>query len=1329
MRAVRILAIAPLALLAVLGLALAGLQTPPGKRLLASALSDGQVRIGTIEGFVPTDLAVSHIEVSDRDGPWLRVEGARLAWSFGSLFGGRLRVETLAATRVALLRLPGEEPAAAAASDDGPLRLPFDVDLRALRIDDLHLAAALGGEESNWKVGGHGTLARDLGEMAVRLGADRFDGPAGRLAADIRLERSPRRIAADVTLEEDRGGMVAVLLQQPDLPRISLHLRAHGDEREGDAELSMKTGEQAMASGTARWTAEGADLRLQASLETGPVTAARQGVSWRALRLSAEGRLADAIRLQGKVDGFALAALDPRLPQPGDVALEAAIAVRDGDVTVRSFDIATALVRATGEGSYATAAGKAELRASVDVPSLAPLSALAGRELKGGLQARVTATYGKGAVALRWDGALAGFGSAGVPDDLVATVNLAGTAELAADGAWTLREVRLANDTGTLTVSGRGRARAGTLDLGLDLPRLAALPAAVEGRASAVASVVFGGGDPRLTLRVEAYDLAWQGIAAGRFALDTGIALDARGAVSGTVKADGVVEGRPLTLAGRFAHDPATGLSVPALQGRWAGAVLDIADLAVGAARTTGRARLDIAGLEEIDGFAEAGLRGRLQAEVTADPGAPAGRLDIKVTGGDLAAGGLSARTLDLSGHVDDPAGIAATDLSLVATGLGNAGGLASLRATARGDRTAIEVAAEASGAGLAGDLAAKVEPADGQIRIALSKFAGRWRDIPVGLAAPARIVVAGRRIVVDPTALRAGGGRVTLRGALDPVASDMTVELAGLPLATIETLAPGTGLEGTLQARLRATGPMAAPRIEATYSATGLRLRRPEAALLPSLSLQGTGTLAGRQASLDARLAAGADSSLSLKGTARLPGGAEPLRSEIAVGGAIDLAPFAPLLGNDIRGIAGRLRPAITVSVDGSRIGGTGTIDLEGGNVALPESGLRLSNGEGRFVLQDDTLRIERLGFRAGTGSVTVGGTLRLDATQGPAPAIVPALEVGAQRALLVSRPDLTALVSARIRVTGATTSAIEVAGDVTIDRAEITIGGGQSAAFPTVEVREINRPGSPPQGVTPPAPAKPSGRAPPPPGATPVRLALDVRAPQAVFVRGRGLDAEMGGEIAVSGSPFAPTAIGGLTVRRGAFTLGGRRLSFSKGVVTLDNLDAIDPRLDFLATTSVGSATIGVAITGTARAPSLAVTSSPAMPPDEAMALLIFGKPASQLGGSELLQVASAVAELTGRSPGDSVLGHLRKGLGLDRLSVGSSSGAAGGPAGAGSVSLEAGRYVAPGVYVGARQGAAGNSSRGVVQIEVLDNLKLEGDIGADSRGRVGAKMEWDY
>jgi translocation and assembly module TamB len=372
--------------------------------------------------------------------------------------------------------------------------------------------------------------------------------------------------------------------------------------------------------------------------------------------------------------------------------------------------------------------------------------------------------------------------------------------------------------------------------------------------------------------------------------------------------------------------------------------------------------------------------------------------------------------------------------------------------------------------------------------------------------------------------------------------------------------------------------------------------------------------------------------------------------------------------------------------------------------------------------VRQGETRQVQRLAFQTGgNGGVTVSGSLRLDGSSG----LGLDLAVASRRALLVNRPDLVATVSSDLKVTGSTVDGIDIAGPITIDRAEIAVGAAQSANYPALEVREINKPGAPASGAAPPAGQR--RRTAPSPNPTPIRLALEINAPRAVFVRGRGLDAEMGGRVQVGGTPAAPSVVGGLTLRRGDFTLGSRRLTFSRGIVTLDNLDTIDPRLDFLASTSVQSTTIGVAITGTSRAPVIAITSAPALPPDEAMALLIFGKPASSLSGFELVQVAQALAELTGNSPGDSVIGRLRRGMGLDRLSVGSSASSAQ-ATGASSVSVEAGRYVAPGVYVGARQGASGTSSRGVVEIEVFDNVKVEGDIGADSNGRVGVKMEWD-
>lgn len=1395
MPALRILAIVGGSLLGLLALLFVALQTAPGQRALAAMVTSAGVEVVGLSGFFPTDLRIARLAVRDRDGPWLTAESVALRWSFASLFDGRVTVDSLRARRLAVLRMPLSEAEAPAPNESGPPNLPIGIDLRSLAIDDLHLAAALAKVDSHWRIAGNALLPSDLAAGSLKLDGERTDGPRGRFTADIRFDASRRTIDGSARLDEGQGGVVAVLLDRPDIAELTMRLAAHGDVREGKAEIEVTAGDAARAKGEAVWQQEDgatalsvrldaagpglpaspiadavrqpialvaqaviddravrldratltagplgleaqarfdrAAERLEGKLslhadEPGPLASLLDGATWRGLRLGATVDLAaltdrpqGTIVLDGSADAVSFAAIDTRLPAPGAVTLAAEIGVGDGGIEVKSLDLGSPLASVQGKGSYAPSTGMGDAKATVALPSLAPLSQMAGRPLVGSATVDVTASIDRDGLKLGWRAVARDLGAEGLPAAMVsAPVSLFGAATLGRDRMWTLSDVRLASEGGTLDLSGRGQGGAGELDLAVDLPALAALQAGVGGSANVTAHIGFG---DRTTVRLDAtlLGLAHGQLTSRRLAIAASGALDATGAASGEARASGDLAGHPLSLDGRFALAETGGLRVPALRARWASLTLDADDLAITGRRTSGYARLNMPRLEDASPLAGTRLAGALEAEVTADDRTTNGRVTIRLQGKDLRAGDLAIGALDLRGTVDEPMTTGTTNATLSASSIAGAADINRLSATATGDRQAIVVALQAAGARTSASAEARVEHAGEDLVVGLNRFEGRHAGIPVVLAAPTRIHLAGPSVAIEPTSLRVGGGRIAARGTLAPTASDLQVEIAGLPLSLIEAFAPGAGLDGTLQARLRVQGSSTAPVVEGTYDVAALRLRRPEAALLPPVSIRGTGSVTGRQASIDARLGSGGATGLTLKGRAILPSGPAPLSGSAAIAGTIDLAPFAPLLGNDVRNVAGRLRPDLTVEFAGSRVTGTGTLDFSGGALSLPESGLRLSGGEGRLSLQGDTLQVQRLTFKAMRGgTVSAGGTLRLDTEQG----VVPDLTVTSREALLVSRPDLMAIVTADLKITGATATGIDVAGPITIDRAEIAVGAAQSVSFPTIEVREIG--GS---GETASAPASGAattpGRAAPSDAATPIRLKLAISAPQAVFVRGRGLDAEMGGQLDVGGTPAAPTVVGGLTLRRGEFNLLGRRLTFRRGVVSLDNLDRIDPRLDFVASTSVQSTTINVTVGGTSRAPTVEVSSVPTLPPDEVMAMLLFGKPTSRLSVFELAQAAQGLAELTGQPSGSGALTRLRRGLGLDRLSVNSGT-SANAP-----VSLEAGRYVAPGVYVGARQGATGNSSRGVVQFEVLENVKIEGDIGADSNGRIGVKMEWDY
>lgn len=1368
------------------------LQTPPGLRTIASLVSSSDLTVSGLGGFIPTDVQVKRVELRDKQGVWLSLDDARVRWSFASLFSGRVRVEELRAAKIDVVRPPAPSEEKASSSSSSSFGIPVGVDLRAFSVDDLHIGAALGGVDSQWKLAGSGLLTADGSASHLKLDMDRTDGPTARLAADLGFSLDRFSVDGQITAEEStKGGVVAALIGRPDLDRMSLKLTAKGDRSTGAAELVAAAGDAVNSTGNVHWQRQdGATaittalsvvgpglpdspiarlLRAPATLngeatvndagvvvvkqgtlkvgpaeldatgkydtrgdkfdatanlrtgESGPLSDLAGGAKWSALQLDVQATGAGLANkpqvtatLKGSAQDVALPMLGDKAPPPGPVTISAKLGMdRNGKLTIDGLDATTALANVKGGGSFLPSTEAADGKITLELPELAEFSKLANLPLGGRGHLELTASHNKDGQKASWQGTLDRLTMDGVPPGLLQeSLKLSGAAALLPDRAWRLDKVAMASPGFTFEMSGTGRDRTGSIDMTLKLPKLGVLQPDVGGSAEATGKVTMTPGGGNLQLTVNTTDLSRGGIASKKLALMLDTALEGD-AVRGRLKADGDLANQPVALEGQFARNADGGIQVPNLKGSWASANVDVANLSVTPNGATGHGHLTFAKLEDLAPLLGTPIAGAIDLDIATEPD-NAGKVTVALRGDKLRSGTTGVQALQLDATVTDPMGVAAADATLKADGLSGVSDLRRATVTVKGDRNAFDATVGVTGAVTNANLTAHVEPSPDEIKVALQKFDGRYQGIPIALASPTHVRVMGSRVTIDPTALRLGGGTVRLSGVVDPADSNLTVDVTGLPLSLADRFAPGTNLQGSLQAKAQVNGALANPRVQASYSLSGVRVKRPETALLPALVLQGTASMADQQASVDARLSAGGGTNLTIKGKGSPSG-----QAQVTLGGSIDLSPFSPALGLSVRNVRGTVRPDLTVNINGQTITGSGTVSLTGATLSLPASGMQLSGGEGLISLQGDTLQIQRLHFQtARSGSIDVTGSARLDPAQG----FPIELAVNAQRALLVSRPDLVASISSDIKINGSTLNGFDVTGPITIDRAELSIAASQVASYPTVPVREINSTTGPNAATAPPPPT-PIG--PKQPANNGVRLALDVKAPQAVFVRGRGLDAEVGGQFTVTGDPGAPSVQGNLALRRGNFNLMGHRLTFTRGNVSLMTATTIDPLLDFAATTTVQSTTIEVDITGSAREPKIELTSSPSLPQDEVMAMLLFGKPSSSLSPMELLSAAQALAELTGKGGGSGVLGKLRGSLGLDQLSINSGGGASN----AGTTSVEGGRYVAPGVYVGARQGASADSSRGVVEWEVFKHTKVEGDIGADSNGKVGVKMEWDY
>lgn len=237
------------------------------------------------------------------------------------------------------------------------------------------------------------------------------------------------------------------------------------------------------------------------------------------------------------------------------------------------------------------------------------------------------------------------------------------------------------------------------------------------------------------------------------------------------------------------------------------------------------------------------------------------------------------------------------------------------------------------------------------------------------------------------------------------------------------------------------------------------------------------------------------------------------------------------------------------------------------------------------------------------------------------------------------------------------------------------------------------------------------------------PVFLDIKVNVDQQAYIRGRGLDAELKGKLALTGSSKQPRYNGRFQVVRGSFELFAKNFKLEEGDVLFSN-DAISlfaqgrhrgKELTFIASLS-----------GTMDDLKISLRTEPSLPEDEALARLLFGKSVRNITPIQAIQLASAIQTLRGEGGGFDPLGKARELLNVDTISLESQETSEGS-----GIAVGVGKYITEGVYVElSRTPEPSQPWKGSVEIELTPNINLETTTGGSS-GFGGVELQWknDY
>ncbi|WP_400770086.1 translocation/assembly module TamB domain-containing protein [Methylosinus sporium] len=788
-----------------------------------------------------------------------------------------------------------------------------------------------------------------------------------------------------------------------------------------------------------------------------------------------------------------------------------------------------------------------------------------------------------------------------------------------------------------------------------------------------------------------------------------GAARDLTGALVATATLDGAIDGAPargkLNVAHKDAGWTANDLDLSVGRATLRGALaLDAQKLA------SGRFSLAAPDLDDLSALALRKLSGALKADIILDASQGAQNISIDAQGTRIRAADATIEKLGakLSGHdllrrpsLDGNIAVDAVHIG------GKTITKARLTATPAGAATALDLSVDAEGFAIASR--STLTPGE-KTRLDIQSLSAQRAGKRIALAAPASVTLGGGAVELRGLALALGAGRLNIDGTIGE-RLDLTARARAVPLSIASIADASLALDGALDAEARITGDKKSPSGDWKIKIAKLSAPQLRSNGLPPLDMDAHGALAGARTSLDANIALGAGGRFAITGSA-----------PIDAAGALDLK---------VKGEADAKLADTALSANGQSLRGKANVDLRiAGSVAAPaiEGGVTLANGSfsdplnGVYLDHIDAkldghgreIAITRLtALTKNGGQIAATGKIAVE----PQAGMPGAIRIKAKNAQLVSSDLASATADLDLDIGGPLARSPKVSGRVTLTTMEVNVPDRLPASFQA------------PRGAVHVSPrafakemlaleAKEKARA---AKRSPFDATIDLAlaAPNRIFVRGRGIDAEFGGELKLSGTIQKPAVNGAFDLRRGKLQLLTQRIDLTRGKLSFAG--GLVPQLDFSAETTAGDVTAKIGVSGPASLPNFSFSSSPELPQDEVLSRLLFAKASGSLSAFQALQLATALAQFSGAGTGVDAFEKMRKALGVDSLDL--EAGGSSGP------TVGASRYISDNISVGVRTGAKPEQTAVSVGVDVTKNVRVKGETKVDGKSSLGVGVEWEY
>lgn len=596
---------------------------------------------------------------------------------------------------------------------------------------------------------------------------------------------------------------------------------------------------------------------------------------------------------------------------------------------------------------------------------------------------------------------------------------------------------------------------------------------------------------------------------------------------------------------------------------------------------------------------------------------------------------------------------------------------------------------------------------------ISFERLEGSYGEHPFAVHRPLRIALGEGEIALQDGALELAGGSIEGRWGPGGLRGVGRLRFAHLPLALLSLATEAPAIAGQVTGELSRSNPNGPLEFHARTLGAGIASGAAPGGVA-QFELDATASVSTRRSRIESSLAT-PDDALRAELTADLPAGIDGVERAGALSGRLAGTLGAELIGQlfvpDEDRIDGRLDVALVFggtlqspTADGRATGRLGYLS------AVSGMELRID----QIDLQADGHRLRVAAFKGSDGRAgVIEGRGDVDFGGGFGDAVYD-VEVAFLDTYIARIDEVRLRGDGVVRLTGRGTNA-RLTGGFTADEALVRIPDRLPPDIATIPIEHVNVELS----RNPPAPDEDDAPF------LPLGLDFALQFPGHLRLEDPNLDSEWRGDLFVRGDTAAPKVQGRLSVLRGSFGLGGVQFRAREGFFSFEEGSEV-PLVDVTAVAYRNDVEATLRLHGRVDRLEVDLRSEPPLPQDEILSRLMFGTTATTLTPGQSIQLAQAVARLSGQGPGLDVLGRVRRYVGVDRIEIKDTTDTATGTT---TTAVSVGKYLSDRVYVSFDQAVRGEGSKARVEVELTRQIAAETEVGQDQNALVGLKWRWNY